>query len=336
MRQNNNAALVIIVASLWLGSFLLWGLQPAGAASYEEAKKEQEVVFYTSLNLEVAQPLSEAFTAKYPGVKVQVNRQGSDSLVPKLLTERRVAKKDSADVVLTGSDSFDMMLTEVPDIFQKYSSPERKPEERGFYSAVYFTIQTIAYNTRAVTGTDIPKRYTDLLRDRWKGKGAINLNNSSWIYSMLNFFGQEKGMDFLQKFAKQNPRPGRGTTLMVQQWLGGGEVEFALPLNHDGIDRFKQKGVSVDWARLEDPLYADQQTIAVLGLTRHPNAGRLFVDFILSKEGQTLLAKAGNSVMRDDIGIKDDIDRKKLRFVSAEARAGSTQYQKIMDDLFGK
>ena len=129
MRQNNDVALVAIAASLWLGSFSLWGLQRAGAAAYEEAKKEQEVVFYTSLNLEVAQPLGEAFTAKYPGVKVQVNRQGSDSLVPKLLTERRVAKKDSADVVLTGSDSFDMMLTEVPDIFQKYSSPERKPED---------------------------------------------------------------------------------------------------------------------------------------------------------------------------------------------------------------
>jgi ABC-type Fe3+ transport system substrate-binding protein len=187
-----------------------------------------------------------------------------------------------------------------------------------------------------VTGVDIPRRYTDLLRDRWKGKAAVNLNNYGWIYSMLDFFGAEKGMDFLRKFAAHNPKPGRGTTLMVQQWLGGGEVELALPLNHDGINIFKGKGLPVDWARLEDPLYADIHTVGILGMARSPNAARLFVDFILSKEGQTLMAKAGNSVMRDDLSVKDDIDRKKLRFLSAQARAGADKYQKTMNELYSK
>jgi ABC-type Fe3+ transport system substrate-binding protein len=164
----------------------------------------------------------------------------------------------------------------------------------------------------------------------------MNLNNYGWIYSMLDFFGAQKGMDFLKKFAALNPRPGRGTTLMVQQWLGGGEVEIALPLNHDGITVFKGKGLPVDWARLDDPLYADVHTVAILGMARHLNASRLFVDFVLSKEGQTVLAKLGNSVVRDDIAIKDGIDRKKLRFLSAEARSASDKYQKIMIDLYGK
>ena len=316
-------------------AFHLSALMPAGAG-YEEAKKEGSAVLYTSLNLEDSQPLVDAFSARYPGIKVEVNRQGSSTLVTKILTERRVGKRDNADLVLTGADSLDLMLMETPTIFQKYTSPERPPEERGLYSGVYFTILTVAYNSRAVTGADIPKRYTDLLRDRWKGKAAVNLNNYGWIYAMLDFFGQDKGMDYLRKFAALNPRPGRGTTLMVQQWLGGGEVELALPLNHDGIKRFADKGLPVDWARLDDPLYADLHTVGIMGMASHPNAARLFVDFVLSKAGQTVMARSGNSVLRDDISIKDDIDRKKLRFLSAQARAGADKYQKIMNEVYSK
>jgi len=314
----------------------LFSFSMALSAGNQEAKKEGPAVLYTSLNLEDAQPLANAFAAKYPGLKVEINRQGSSTLVTKILTERRVGKRDNADLVLTGADSLDLMLMEVPNIFQKYSSSERPPEERGFYSAVYFTIQTIAYNSRAVTGADIPKRYSDLLRNRWKDKAAVNLNNYGWIYAMLDFFGAEKGMDYLRQFAAHNPKPGRGTTLMVQQWFGGGEVEMALPLNHDGINIFKGKGLPVDWARLEDPLYADIHTVGILGMARSPNTARLLVDFILSKEGQTLMAKTGNSVMRDDLSVKDDFDRKKLRFLSAQARAGADKYQKLMNELYSK
>jgi iron(III) transport system substrate-binding protein len=247
-----------------------------------------------------------------------------------------VSKRDNADLVLTGADSLDLMLMETPTIFQKYASPERPPEERGLYSGVYFTLLIAAYNSRAVSGADIPKRYTDLLRDRWKGKAAVNLNNFAWVHAMLDFFGQDKGMDYLHRFAALNPRPGRGTTLMVQQWLGGGEVELALPLNHDGIKKFNEKGLAVDWARLEDPLYADLHTVGMLGMAPHPNAAKLFVDFVLSRDGQTIMAKSGNSVLRDDISVKDDIDRKQIRFISAQARRGADKHQKIMNDLYSK
>lgn len=153
---------------------------------------------------------------------------------------------------------------------------------------------------------------------------------------MLDLFGQDIGMDYLRRYAALNPRPGRGTTLMVQQWLGGGEVELALPLNHDGIKRFNERGVAVNGARLEDPIYADQHAVGMLGMAADPNAAKLFVYFVLSKEGQTIMAKSGNSVLREDISVKDDIDRKKVRFLSAQARAGADKYQKNMNDLYSK
>jgi iron(III) transport system substrate-binding protein len=123
--MKNSAQISIIIVAGALVCFL--GSTGTASAGYEEAKKEGSAVLYTSLNLEDSQPLVDAFSAKYPGVRVEVNRQGSSTLVTKILTERRVGKRDNADLVLTGADSLGLMLMETPTIFQKYSSPERAP-----------------------------------------------------------------------------------------------------------------------------------------------------------------------------------------------------------------
>jgi iron(III) transport system substrate-binding protein len=273
-------------AVFFIGVF--FSIASAGFAAspwYEEAKKEGMAVWYTSENIDEAKPFIDAFSKKYQGVRVVLNRQGTASLVTKIVAERRIGRRDNADVVSTTAEHLELMRKEVPDIFQKYTSPEHPPEPGGSYSAQYFTIRTIAYNTRFVLPDDVPRRWTDLLKERWKGKVAINLNTYQWIYAMLDFFGEQKGMEFLKRFAAQNPRPGRGTTLMAQQWLGGGEVEIAVPFNHDGIDRLRERGSPVDWTRLDDPNYATTNVIAILGMAQRPNAARLFVDFALSREG---------------------------------------------------
>lgn len=318
---------------------LLFRIAPDGFAAspwYEEAKKEGIVVWYTSDNIDEAKPFIDAFSKKYQGVKVVLNRQGTASLVTKMVAERRIGRSDNADVLSTTSEHLELMRSEIPDLFQKYTSPEHPPEAGGYYSAQYFTIRTIAYNTRLVPPNEVPRRWTDLLAERWKGKAAINLNTYQWIYAMLDFFGEPKGMEFLKRFAAQNPRPGRGTTLMAQQWLGGGEVEIAVPFNHDGIDRLRERGSPVDWTRLDDPNYATTNVIAILGKVQHPNAARLFVDFALSREGQTLKAKLGKAVVRRDVAMKYRIDLKKIRFTGEQARTEAARYQKLMLDIFSK
>ena len=113
----------IAIGFIALALLALFSLSKPAAGGYDEAKKEGQTVLYTSLNLEDSQALVDAFSARYPGIKVEVNRQGSATLVTKILTERRVGKRDNADLVLTGADSLDLMLIETPTIFQKYTSP---------------------------------------------------------------------------------------------------------------------------------------------------------------------------------------------------------------------
>jgi iron(III) transport system substrate-binding protein len=299
---------------------------------YEAAKNEKQVVWYTSLNAADNEKITAAFQRKYSGVQAIVNRQSANSVLQKILTERR-AGKDMADVVLVGAEYLDLLQNR--NIFQKYSSPEWKPEKGEFWTPTYVSVHSIAYNKNLLAPEAAPRRYQDLLQERWRGKLAVNLGNPTWIYSMLDFFGNEKGMDFLKKFAALNPRAYRGTTLLMQSVIAG-DAEGGVALNHDGVIAFINKKAPVALSNIQDPLYVDVHGIGILGNAPHPNAARLLVDFIVSKEGQTILAELDKTTVRDDVPTKFPFDRRNFRVIGPEARAHVEKYDKLMVELFTK
>ncbi len=299
---------------------------------YEAAKSEKQAVWYTSLNVADNEKIIAAFTKKYPGVDVNVNRQSANSVLQKVLTERR-AGKDVADVVLVGAEYLDLLQNR--GILQKYNSAEWKAEKGDFWTATYMSVHSIAYNKNLLGADMAPRRYQDLLQERWRGKFAVNLGNPTWIYSMLDFFGKDKGSDFLKKLAALNPRAYRGTTLLMQSVIAG-DAEIGVALNHDGVIAFINKKAPVALSNIQDPLYADVHGIGILGNAQRPNAARLLVDFIVSKEGQTILAELDKTTVRDDVPTKYQFDRKTLRVVGPEARANVEEYDKMMVALFTK
>ena len=123
---------------------------------YEAAKSEKQVVWYTSLNVADNEKISAAFTKKYPGVDVNVNRQSANSVLQKVLTERR-AGKDVADVVLVGAEYLDLLQTR--GILQKYNSAEWKAEKGRFLDR------------------DLHERSQHRLQQEppWRGRGATAL-----------------------------------------------------------------------------------------------------------------------------------------------------------------
>jgi iron(III) transport system substrate-binding protein len=299
---------------------------------YQAAKNEKQVVWYTSLNVADNEKITAAFAKKYPGVDVNVNRQSANSILQKILAERR-AGKDIADVVLVGAEYLDLLQNR--GMFQKYNSVEWKAEKGEFWTGTYMSVHSIAYNTNLLAGDAAPRRYQDLLHERWRGKLAVNLGNPTWIYSMLDFFGKEKGLEFLKKFAALNPRAYRGTTLLMQSVIAG-DAETGVALNHDGVIAFINKKAPVALSRIQDPLYVDMHGIGILGNAQHPNAARLLLDFIVSKEGQTILAELDKFTVRDDVPVKYSFDRKSFRIVGPEARAKVEEYDRMMVELFTK
>jgi iron(III) transport system substrate-binding protein len=331
MAQHETLPAVIIALITTIGCALtrpttLW------ANWYDAAKGEKQALLYTSLNVEDAEKLTGAFSKKYPGVGITVNRQSANSVLQKVLTERR-AGQDIADLVLVGAEYLDLLQNR--GFFLKYGSTERKAEKGDGWTATYTSVHSIAFNKNLVAVDQAPRRYQDLLQERWRGKLAVNLGNPTWIYSMMDFFGAEKGMGFLKSIAASKPRAYRGTTLLMQS-LVAGDVDVGIALNHDGVINFVNKGAPVGLSRVQDPLYADVHGIGILANAQRPNAARLFVDFIVSKDGQTILAELDKTTVREDVAPKYQVDRKTLRIVGPEARAKVEEYDKLMIDLFAK
>ena len=89
------------------------------------------------------------------------------------------------------------------------------------------------------------------------------------------------------------------------------------------------KGAPIDWARITDPLFADLQAIGILSKGRNTSAARLFMDFVLSKEGQQILAETGRTVLRSDVPMSDGINPEKLQIIGPEARIDPDKYQQF-------
>jgi iron(III) transport system substrate-binding protein len=325
-----------VLTLVFLGGFAAQA--SAQSEFYAKAKEEGKVVLYTTLAASDNKPFRAAFEQAYPGVQLEIYRASGTTVLQKILTESR-AGAHLTDVVLAEGAA----LTPLRDanLLVKFDSPERKAFEArfkdkdGFWTDVYPTVHSIPYNTKLVAQKDLPKRYTDLLDAKWKGKLAANRNNYMFIAAMLDLYGKEKGEDFIRRLAQQNPQVRSGGTLTATL-VGAGEAPLAFVVYANNVENVKESGSPVDWARIDEPLYAESHPVAVMAKARHPNAARLLAEFAISKNGQQLIADLGKVPGRSDIQPKIGVDRAKLRMISPEEEAKTAHYQKWWDELFGK
>ncbi len=288
-----------IVGFLWLLLIPGWlHAQPI----MDSAKKEGRVVFYASMETQSAQRLVAAFEKKYPFIKVDATRIGSERMAMRLVAEAQ-AHKVLADVV--NQSAFDFYGVLQKGIFESYHSPESAalpPEykdEKGLWSINSATLNVIGYNTKLVPPANIPKSFWDLTDPRWKGLLIMDENESKWMAGMMSYYGEAKVMELLRKLAEQNIQFRTGHTL-IQTLVAAGERPIAAVAFANGVDRLKKDGAPIDWVAA-DPIIALTFGLALVKEAPHPNAARLFIDFILSREGQEILASVGYYAPRTDV-----------------------------------
>lgn len=330
--------LISTIVLLFIGLIFPAHSVQAESTYYEKAKQEGKIILYTSFSNSDTRVLKKFFDKRFPGVALEIFRSGGPKVLQRVLAEH-LAGKTIADVVMTKGDAIHLLVQK--NLLAKFDSPERKAFADHFkhpgalWTEVYPTVHSIAYNSKMVASQDIPKHYTDLLNPKWKGKIGLNTNNFMFLYAMLDLNGKEKGMAYLKKLAAQDLQVRTGGTLTATL-VSAGEFPLAVSINANNIEKVKKKGAPVDWARLEDPLYADLHPAAVMKQAPHPNAARLFVEFVISKEGQTLIRNRGRIPARSDVQPKIDIDRSKLRIISPKEGAKTKYYRGLLDDLFVK
>jgi len=289
-------------------SFLCLLSKPPATASaqtdpwVEGAKKEGHVVFYASMEVQSAQRLTAQFEKKYPFLKVDATRIGSERMATRLIAEAQ-ARNVRADVV--HQSGFDFYGVLQKGIFEIYNSPQRAglpaeyKDDKGLWAIDSSTLNVIGYNTRQVAAANLPKSFWDLTAPKWKGQMLMDENESKWMAGMMTYYGEARVIDLLRKLAAQDIQFRTGHTL-IQTLVAAGERPIAAVAFANGVERLKKEGAPIDWIAAE-PIIALTFGLALVKDAPHPNAAKLFIDFILSKEGQETIADAMYYSARRDV-----------------------------------
>lgn len=268
----------------------------------EGAKKEGKMSFYTSMGQQDCSALLQKFEAKYPFIKTELSRLNAERLLIKFLAEAK-AKRNTADVIINGG--FRTQITKKAGLLMKYVSPESKayPEgfkdPEGYWTDTFNNANVLAYNTRLVAAKDLPQNYEDLLQPRWKGKIGMETKAYEWFFQMLRIMGEEKGIEYMKKLAQQKPMLRIGGTLLAQLVVAG-EFPLAITTYSNGVEVSRSLGAPVDWIPLY-PVIGILHPVAIAAHAPHPHAAKLFVDFVLSKEGMGIIRSFKRIPSRPDV-----------------------------------
>jgi iron(III) transport system substrate-binding protein len=257
------------------------------------ARKEGEVSVYTSLVSEDLSALSAAFEKKY-GVKVKGWRASSEKVLQRAVTEAR-ANRHEADVIETNGPELEAVYRE--KLLQPLRSPHLKDllpqaiRPHGHWVGTRINMFVQSYNTKLVAKEELPKSYADLANPRWKGRLGIEAEDEDWFAMVVRELGEEKGLATFREIAKNGFSVRKGHTLLAGL-VASGEIPFALTTYSHGAEKMKQRGAPVEWFAIE-PAIGRANGVAVMRRPAHPHAAALFVDFMLSPEGQAILEKGG-------------------------------------------
>lgn len=276
------------------------------------ARKEGQVVLYSAAIVNQAlRPLAEAFMKTYPFVKMTFWRGDTEEIIAKISAEER-ANNVVADV-LEGTGVGELAVQ--AGLTRPYYSPmieampERYRDPREQWTSTRISYFSIAYNTKLVPPDQVPKTYDDLLNPRWRGKLAWRVNTASgtplFITTIRLARGEDKASEYFHKLATQkmiNFGSGSARTLVDRVIAGEFPIAVNIFAHHPQIS--KAKGAPVE-LQLMDPVPSSAGTMVIPKGVRHPYAALLLADFILSKEGQQILAKADYFPSRSDVPPKD-------------------------------
>ena len=299
----------------------------------DAAKKEGEVAVYTSLIAEDLAALSQAFEKKY-GIKVKGWRAGSEKVLQRALTEARAGRQE-ADVVETNGPELEALYRE--KILQPLKSAhiaDLMPQAirpHGQWVGTRINLFVQSYNTTLVKKEEVPKSFADLTNPRWKGRLGIEAEDEDWFAMIVKELGEEKGLALFREIARTNGFSVRKGHTLLAGLVASGEVPFSLTTYSHGAEKMKQRGAPVEWYAIE-PAIGRANGVAVVKSPAHPNASALFVDFILSPEGQKILEHGG--YVPSNLKLANRAQKLPLKFVDpAVILDESDKWKKLWDEI---
>jgi len=320
----------------WLiGMPCVWGQSGHTAKLIEGAKREKEVVIYGTMDLRGANLFNDKFREKYPFVDVKLNRFGSGNLVPRAVAEVR-AGKHLSDILQTNSLGLHFLRKE--GILGHYVSPEdrfypKQFKDQGYWTTTNMNVHVVAYNTRLIARERLPRTYEDFLNPVWRGKIVLDASEQ-WFALMVQIMGKDKGLKYIAALAKQNVLLRRESSALRAQLIAAGEAPMDIDSTLGPVDQLKKRGAPIDWFTV-GPVPVVTSAHGVASRPLHPNAARLYVDFVLSQAGQRLVLDIGRQVARTDL-LREQESIKNLQLVPLDPASGENMdyYARQIKEIF--
>lgn len=292
MRRKMLAAALAVCLSLGLAA-------QAGAA--------EKMILYTSMKESLIGAIYDAFKKKHPGVTIDYQSAGAGKLMAKIATERQ-AGKVLADVLWTSEvpDFYNLkkegMLEQyVPGNFKELINPF--PDHDGHFTAARLGTLGIVYNTQHVK--ESPEQWNDIFRPEFKGAfGIANPALSGTAYMSISLLVKEFGWEFIERMAANKAKIGKGAGQVVDD-TASGELVGCIAVDYITLDKIK-KGAKLGYVFPNEMLVVPSP-VAIIKGTPNLAAAKQFVDFLLSREAQEIIAAEGTLPVRNDVKLHEGL-----------------------------
>ena len=313
---------------------------------YEAAKKEKPVTVYTAhYNTEEAQNLCNAFEKKYAGLKCNFVRTTAQVAYQRL--QQDIQANAPVASVFSSTDVSHFPALESKGLLMSYKpnnlanmvdSLKEYNDKDGNYHVTAAALMLITYNSSLVKENEAPKNWPDLLDPKWKGKVSIGHPAFSgyvgtWVVLMQKLYG----WDFFTKLEKNSPQIGRSvndTVTMLnskERWVAAGPEATTL------LSKDKGNPLAVVY-----PTDGALLMVSPSGIPKNapsPNAGKLYMEFLLSKEAGEVQVKAHSLAVMKGVapapGAKPLESIKVTRPTEAEITKGIPEVKEKFRDTFG-
>jgi iron(III) transport system substrate-binding protein len=333
-----------VVSAVALAVLAIAGVAHAQDARLEAAKKEGKVVWYTSLVLPSAEKVAKLFETAYPGIKVEVQRTGSQRILQRVMQELQANIKN-ADVVHT-SDAGHFVLLKEKKLLAQYTPAgvERFPagfkDKDGYYFGLRATVNSITYNTKLLSASEAPKTWKDLLDPKWKGKlVTAHPGYSGVIATHVLALVHVHGWDYFKQLA-QNKVMITQSAADPSGVVASGERLVAVNGGDYSAYQLKKKGNPIEIIYPKEGVPLVVSPTAIMSFAPHPNAAKLFTDFTFTREVQQVMADSeGLYTGHPDVRYPSDkpkLDDLKLLTVEAdELEKRNEEIKKKFVEFFG-
>jgi iron(III) transport system substrate-binding protein len=262
------------------------------------AEKEGKVVWYTSVDLPVAEKVARGFESKYAAISVRVERNGSERLFQRI--EQEFASGIHAGDLVNTSDGAHFVIWKRAGRLEPYLPieaaqflPKDQLDPDSAFMSWRASLSVIAYNSNLVKAQEAPRSFAGLLDPKWLGKIVKGHPGYSGTILTATFqITRELGWGYLEKLAKQHVLQVQSSTDPPKK-LALGERAIMADGNEYNVFQMKESGQPLE------PVYATEGTPLITGPSAifktapNPNAARLFQHYLFAPETQQAICDLG-------------------------------------------